>query len=112
MRPMSTAEEVQKEFDMADRMTQVTMAFSVSLKKIFFSDQSIEIKADSLHAAIMFYKASVMSNAVEVLAKCHLDTKAPMEVVVAMLGREFIKKEESTLNRFRLMMELFDMKID
>lgn len=106
-----TTEQIQKEFDKADHMTQVTMAFSLALKKIFLSDQSVEIKADSLHAAVMFYKASIMANAVDVLARCQMDTQAPMEAIVALFGKRFIEREESTLRRFRLMMELFDMKI-
>lgn len=106
-----TTEDFQKEFKKADYYTQVMMAFTLALKKIFSSDLNDEIKADALHSAVLFFKTACEANALEKIAKCHIETKAPMDFVVGLIGKKSIELEEESLNRFRTMMELFNFKV-
>lgn len=107
---MSVA-EFQKEFDSADHYTQVVMAFILSLKKIFSSDVNEDIKADSMHSSVMFFKAACEAHAIERLINCHNDTEAPMELVVKLIMKRSAENEEAALERFRTMMELFGFKV-
>jgi len=104
---MST-EEIQKEFDKANHMTKVSMAFALALKNIFSSELHEDIKADALHSAIMFFKASIEVNTMNNIAKCNIETKVPMEYIIGFMGQKFIEKEDQLLKKFRTMMELFD----
>lgn len=106
-----SSEDFQKEFEKASHETQITMAFTLSLKKIFFSELNDDIKADALHSAVVFFKTACEAGALEKIAKCNIETGAPMECIVALIGKRSIEYEEETLQKFRTMMELFDLKV-
>lgn len=106
-----TQEDFQKEFEKADQFTQITMAFTLALKKIFFSELHDDIKADALHAAVIFFMTACDANILEKIAKCHIETRTPMDMVVALIGKCSMEEEEKALNRFRTMMKLFNFKV-